>query len=294
MRNAPLSHSPQIWTKALAIFRAKHFQSEVHLWIAAFFSLAVAYCLQFYWVRTTTLLMALESTWINIGPILLLGLIVRLIIRYFAIGRSILTQIIIHIFLAAIFSHCLYLLILIVDDLQLNWISEGFNISPFYASATKWQLFQGLIIYGGLQGLIYGWWLYEHLMSSQEKVALQNETSADKIELSDPSKASIFIKHDSEYKKIDAADLVHIEANGDYVLLHTRQGVYSSGKSLNVFATQLEELGFIRAHRSHLVNVKAIQSAEPTGDGRLSLHLSNGTTVTASRNGSRLFRQLTS
>ncbi|MEO1405893.1 MAG: LytTR family DNA-binding domain-containing protein, partial [Pseudomonadota bacterium] len=162
------------------------------------------------------------------------------------------------------------------------------SLSPFYEAATLWQLLQGVIIYAAMQGLIYGRWLQERLQATRSALdeALHRTPEASNAELD-----SVFVKADGEFRKIDLEDLIHLEADGDQVQLHTRQGHFACNKSLSDYAQKLEDSGYIRIHRSHLVRANAIISAEPTGDGRLSIHLSSGASIVASRTGTRAFRQ---
>jgi len=189
--------------------------------------------------------------------------------------------------LAIVFTHVWYLLVLVSASFRLDWLSSGITLSPFYESATLWQLLQGIVIYAALQGLIYGWWLLERLHDTELRLeeALQREPTKTGNE-----SAAVFVKTDGEFRQIDLEDLTHIEANGDQVLLHSRVGQFSCNKALSDYADKLEESGYIRIHRSHLVRATAIIAAEPTGDGRLSIHLDTGKTIIASRSGTRAFK----
>ena len=48
---------------------------------------------------------------------------------------------------------------------------------------------------------------------------------------------------------------------------------------------------FVRIHRSQLVNAAMVRSAEPTGDGRLTIHLMNNVSLVSSRAGAKRFRE---
>ena len=49
--------------------------------------------------------------------------------------------------------------------------------------------------------------------------------------------------------------------------------------------------GFLRVHRSTIVNIEKAERVEPSGGGRLPVHLGNGSAVTASRAGAKAIRE---
>lgn len=266
----------------------REIQSETTLWILASLSLGVAYLLQFQLVRDESVLRSFRNALVNVAPIVLIGISVRLFVRRYLIDLPVIAQLLVHIVLAVVFAHLWYLLILVADGFRSNWLASGINLSPFYASATLWQLLQGVVIYTALQGLIYGRWLQERLQDTQlaleEALHQKPETFPTKLD-------AVFVKANGEFKKIVLEDLIHLEADGDQVQLHTKLGSFACNKSLSDYALKLEDNGYIRIHRSHLIRANAVVSAEPTGDGRLSVHLSSGTSIIASRTGTRAFRQ---
>ena len=266
------------------------FKSETTLWCVAFILLGSAYFMQFQVVRDETILRSFKTTLVNIVPIVLIGVSIRLLVRRYLLRLPLIGQIGAHVLLAIVFTHLWYLLVLVTAGFRFNWLTSGITLSPFYASATLWQLLQGIVIYAAMQGLIYGWSLHERLRGAELKLqdAHQRAPHGSRQET-----AAVFVKADGEFKQIDLKDLIHIEANGDQVLLHTKLGQFACHKALSDYAEKLEESGYIRVHRSHLVRAAAILTAEPTGDGRLSIHLESGTSIIASRSGTRAFKAYT-
>lgn len=59
---------------------------------------------------------------------------------------------------------------------------------------------------------------------------------------------------------LDPADVLFIEARGDYTAVTTTRGHHMSRQSLTALADQLAEAGFIRVHRSWLVSSARIDS----------------------------------
>lgn len=90
-------------------------------------------------------------------------------------------------------------------------------------------------------------------------------------------------------KKLDKEFLVRfdqvqwLEANGNYVNLHSNGRVYPLRTTLSKLEDQLIEQGFCRVHRRYLVNQAAIDhlSFQPSGDGEL--RLKEGVVLNVSR-----------
>ena len=71
-----------------------------------------------------------------------------------------------------------------------------------------------------------------------------------------------FVKKGQQYVKLRVADIRYLESLENYVRLHTTQGqfvVYSTMKELEV---RLPAPPFLRAHRSHVVNLDHVQGYE--------------------------------
>ena len=272
------------------VLKYRAFKSETTLWAAAFALLGFAYLMQFQFGRDETILQSIRSTLVNFVPIVLIGVSIRLLVRRYLVKLPLIGQLGAHFLLAIVFTHVWYLLVLVSASFRLDWLTSGITLSPFYESATLWQLLQGIVIYAAIQGLIYGRWLQERLHETELKLEEALQRAPEKA---NAETAAVFVKTEGEFRQIDLEDLSHIEANGDQVVLHTRLGQFSCNKSLAEYAQKLEDSGYIRIHRSHLVRASAIMGAEPTGDGRLSIHLDSGTSIIASRSGTRAFKDFT-
>lgn len=286
----PSSSSITLWIDGIRAWVAqKELKSEVSLWAIAFVVLTAAYTAQFQWVREEGVFRSISTSLINVVPIVLIGVSVRLFVRRYLIKRPVLEQIGLHFLLAIAFAHLWYLLILVFAGFRSDWLTSGINLSPFFQAASQWQLLQGIVVYSAMQGLIYGRWLQEQLRVTRQEL---NDALLRLPGTEAPTQANaVFVKSNGEFQRIDLEDLIHLEADGDQVRLHARLGSFPSNRSLSSFAMQLEDSGFIRIHRSHLVRANDVLSAEPTGDGRLSVHLSNGTSLVASRTGTRAFKE---
>jgi two-component system, LytTR family, response regulator len=70
---------------------------------------------------------------------------------------------------------------------------------------------------------------------------------------------------------LDLADIVAVQAEGNYVSLQHQPTPYLVHESLSSMAEKLKPYGFIRIHRSVVVNVSAVEGIQPlpTGEYRL-------------------------
>jgi len=82
---------------------------------------------------------------------------------------------------------------------------------------------------------------------------------------------------------IDPADVAVVEAQGNYVLLQRQSGTYLLRESISTIAVKLKPYGFIRIHRSVLVNSSFVEEIQPWSTGEYALRLKGGKEYTVSR-----------
>jgi two-component system LytT family response regulator len=88
--------------------------------------------------------------------------------------------------------------------------------------------------------------------------------------------ARLAVKDRSRVVFIDAAELVSVEAQGNYVLLQQKAGSYLLRETISEIAAKLGPHGFIRIHRSVLVNVSFVDAIETDADGDYVLRTRTG------------------
>lgn len=64
---------------------------------------------------------------------------------------------------------------------------------------------------------------------------------------------------------LDPADVVRVEAEGDYARLHTADGSYLAGQGLSALAERLDPADFYRVHRSSIVNLRHVAELRREG-----------------------------
>ena len=75
---------------------------------------------------------------------------------------------------------------------------------------------------------------------------------------------------------LDLADILAVQAEGNYVSLRHRSNPYLLHESLSSMAEKLNPYGFIRIHRSVVVNISAVQEIQPLPTGEYRLRVKDG------------------
>ncbi len=75
---------------------------------------------------------------------------------------------------------------------------------------------------------------------------------------------------------LDLADIMAVQAEGNYVSLQHRPNPYLVHESLSSMAEKLKPYGFIRIHRSVVVNISAVEEIQPLPTGEYSLRVKGG------------------
>jgi hypothetical protein len=82
---------------------------------------------------------------------------------------------------------------------------------------------------------------------------------------------------------LNPRDLLFVEAAGNYIEFHTAGRTHLVRGTLAAWEQRLASRGFVRVHRSRLVNRTAISAIKPTPSGDAELTLTDGRTIVASR-----------
>ena len=82
---------------------------------------------------------------------------------------------------------------------------------------------------------------------------------------------------------LDLAEIVAVHAEGNYVSLRHRPTPYLLRESLSSMAEKLKPYGFIRIHRSVVVNISAVDEIQPLPTGEYRLRVKGGQEYLVSR-----------
>ena len=98
-----------------------------------------------------------------------------------------------------------------------------------------------------------------------------------------PSSVRIAIKRKKGILFIDAADIVSVEARGNYVVVHHKSNLYILREPISKVAEKLKIFGFVRIHRSFVVNSAFAEDLKPLSTGEYVLRVGGGKEYIVSR-----------
>jgi two-component system LytT family response regulator len=102
----------------------------------------------------------------------------------------------------------------------------------------------------------------------------------------------IFVRDRGRILPIAVSDIERLEANDDYVAVHSRGRQYLVYLGMNDFEVRLDSARFLRVHRSHIVNLDYVAALVPFDATRLQIEMKDGKKLIASRTRSRELRGL--
>ena len=242
----------------------------------------VAYTLTLFVARDLSVGDALVAGAANAVPTLVFGIVAwRLIVNH-VVGRAPAIQVAAHVGIGAGFSLLSYWLLMVLLGAATGMSATEFDVRPFPSRATAWQLLENVTIYGLLA--VHAYWY-----SQRQAPGLVIGGEADAGE-APRTLSRFFIRSGDDILPIDVAAIVSIAGADDYAEVSTHAGRRLVRMTLAQFEAALDPARFIRVHRSRIVNVEMIARAEPAGDGRILLHMSDGEMVQTSRTGARRLR----
>jgi two-component system, LytTR family, response regulator len=86
----------------------------------------------------------------------------------------------------------------------------------------------------------------------------------------------ILVKDQSRMFFVALADVLYLDADGNYITLHTGTGKHIIYDSLTYLETRLDPGQFVRIHRSHIVNLACIREIESLSNGDYKVLLKTG------------------
>lgn len=104
--------------------------------------------------------------------------------------------------------------------------------------------------------------------------------------------ATIAIKHQGSILFINPGDVFTVVARGNYVLLERESDSYLLHESIAAMAKKLAPFGFVRIHRSVLVNKSWVEQIWPDATGKYRLRLRSGKELTVTRKYKRNLKAL--
>ena len=129
---------------------------------------------------------------------------------------------------------------------------------------------------------------------SHQLSALLNEEALDDVPQSNKNKASLstttkennerfIVRSQGHVHFLRPDDISWVEADGDYINIHTRQRVHLVRETMKKIETRLEKYGFQRIHRSVIVKLQLIRELITSDNGDYSVVIEDGTKLKLSR-----------
>ena len=91
---------------------------------------------------------------------------------------------------------------------------------------------------------------------------------------------------------IDPNDVFAVQADGDHVLLQRQSSSYPLRELISVIAEKLRPYGFVRIHRSVLINSSWVEEIRPSPSGEYVVRVRGGKEYTATRTYKKNFKSL--
>jgi len=143
-----------------------------------------------------------------------------------------------------------------------GFFDDGVAITLLY----EWR--KDVLVYAAIAAT---YWIFQYM--EERRLAAAHTPSNDRIEVRDGGTA-VFLT---------PGDISHVEAAGNYVEFHTPGKTHLVRGTLASWEARLTARGFIRVHRSRLVNRTKIAALKPTPSGDMEITLTGGPTVLGSR-----------
>jgi DNA-binding LytR/AlgR family response regulator len=72
----------------------------------------------------------------------------------------------------------------------------------------------------------------------------------------------VFVRNNNELQALQASDITHIEASDNYAYVFTATNKYLLSHTLKSIEEKLAGMGFVRVHKSYLINIRHISSIQ--------------------------------
>ena len=125
--------------------------------------------------------------------------------------------------------------------------------------------------------------LRQYAKALPQKTATLPELSTLLPTLKRPQSPKMAIKAKGRILFIDPTALVAVHAEGNYVSLQKESGSYLLRATISEMVTKLQRYGFIRIHRSLLVNSSFVEEMRPYPTGNYGLRVRGGKVYMVSR-----------
>jgi two-component system LytT family response regulator len=124
--------------------------------------------------------------------------------------------------------------------------------------------------------------------------AAQGEPAAERLrEVTEPGYlARLFVRHRGVVRPLRTSAVQHLESNDDFVTVHAAAGMrFDMGITMAALEGRLDPASFLRIHRRFIVNMDHVTTIAPIDGSRFEVKMRDGTTLSVSRQRSRILRK---
>lgn len=190
-----------------------------------------------------------------------------------------------HVVGAVVFSLTHTVAMVLLRQWAYRFMGERYDFGPFWNSwiyELRKDSLTYCVIVGGLMAFrTYGLWLDARGARAWDTVLAADASAAGDATMT-PLNRLIVRKRNREFI-LDAAAIDRLDADGNYVVVHSGVESYRVRDSLEALAKRLGEQRFVRVHRAHVVNIDCIREIQPWDHGDYRIVLKDGSFVNFSR-----------
>lgn len=216
--------------------------------------------------------------------------------RYFIVccvhPRRPMAQAFLHLCAGTVFSIILFFVLMAALSLRNGEATPLIAATHFRGPAAMWQFAQCASLYGFIALIAQLEKRGQFTEDAQAPSMVDRAKEGGSTEAERENDGLIFVRNGNEIVPLRTERIIRISGARDYAEVVTPTGTHLLRMSLVELERKLGS-GFLRVHRSTIVNIDQIDRVEPAGGGRLRLHLLNGDIVSASRAGAKRIKELT-
>ncbi len=144
---------------------------------------------------------------------------------------------------------------------KLAYWSAGYHYD-FGAFLDNWiyEYRKDFVSYWTLLALLLGFRIYGLWVDAREVRAAKPATP---VAAAEPPQDRLVVRKLNREFILNCAEIDRLEADGNYVVVHTGAQSYRLRESLDGLARRLGEQRFARVHRTHVVNIDRIREIQP-------------------------------
>lgn len=128
---------------------------------------------------------------------------------------------------------------------------------------------------------------YPDVIDENDENAVAQNSRTEEIEILE----RIAVKNGQKIDVILVPEIIHLQAEGDYVMIHSTKGKFLKEQTMKSFESCLPQDKFVRVHRSSIINIEFIAQIELYDKQSQLLKLKNGAQVKISLSGYKALKK---